>query len=59
MLRPIELCLLSVVAVAQGDAIAGRNELVLHRDLVAPSEKARFGILLAQVGLAPNWFLAK
>lgn len=59
MLRAIELCLLPVVAVAQGDAIAGRNELVLHRDLVVPSEKARFGILLAQVGLAPNWLLAK
>ena len=59
MLRAIELCPLPVVAVVQGDAIAGGNELALHCDLVVASESARFGMLLAQVGLAPNWFLAK
>jgi enoyl-CoA hydratase/carnithine racemase len=59
MLRAIELCPLPVVAVVQGDAIAGGNELALHCDIVVASEKARFGMSLAQVGLAPNWFLAK
>src|ERR1700750_811841 len=59
MLRAIELCPLPVVAVVQGDAIAGGNELALHCDLVVGSEHARFGMSLAQVGLAPNWFLAK
>lgn len=59
MLRAIELCPLPVVAVVQGDAIAGGNELALHCDLVVASETARFGMSLAQVGIAPNWFLAK
>ncbi len=59
LLRAIELCPLPVVAVVQGDAIAGGNELALHCDLVVASEQARFGMSLAQVGLAPNWFLAK
>jgi enoyl-CoA hydratase/carnithine racemase len=59
MLRAIELCPLPVVAIVQGDAIAGGNELALHCDLVVASDKARFGMSLAQVGLAPNWFLAK
>ncbi|MGE0224673.1 MAG: enoyl-CoA hydratase/isomerase family protein [Acetobacteraceae bacterium] len=59
LLRAIELCPLPVVAVVQGDAIAGGNELALHCDLVVASEAARFGMSLAQVGLAPNWFLAK
>lgn len=59
MLRAIELCPLPVVAIVQGDAIAGGNELALHCDIVVASEKARFGMSLAQVGLAPNWFLAK
>jgi enoyl-CoA hydratase/carnithine racemase len=59
MLRAIELCPLPVVAVVQGDAIAGGNELALHCDLVVASEAARFGMSLAQVGLAPNWFLTK
>src|SRR5215471_11411656 len=59
MLRAIELCPLPVIAVVQGDAIAGGNELALHCDLVVASDKARFGMSLAQVGLAPNWFLAK
>jgi enoyl-CoA hydratase/carnithine racemase len=59
LLRAIELCPLPVVAVVQGDAIAGGNELALHCDLVIASDKARFGMSLAQIGLAPNWFLAK
>jgi enoyl-CoA hydratase/carnithine racemase len=48
-----------VVAVVQGDAIAGGNELALHCDLVVASTSARFGMSLAQIGLAPSWFLAK
>jgi enoyl-CoA hydratase/carnithine racemase len=59
LLRAIELCPLPVVAIVQGDAIAGGNELALHCDLVLASETARFGMSLAQVGLAPNWVLAK
>src|SRR3984957_10568706 len=59
MLRAIELCPLPVVSGVHGDAIAGGHELALHCDLVVASEHARFGMSLAQVGLAPNWFLAK
>ena len=59
MLRAVELCPLPVVAVVHGDAIAGGNELALHCDLVVASQKARFGMSLAQVGLAPSWFLTK
>ncbi len=59
MLRAIELCPLPVVAIVHGDAIAGGNELALHCDLVVAADSARFGMSLAQVGLAPNWFLAK
>ena len=59
MLRAVELCPLPVVAIVHGDAIAGGNELALHCDIVVASQKARFGMSLAQVGLAPNWFLAK
>jgi len=59
LLRAIELCPVPVVAVVQGDAIAGGNELAMHCDLVVASAKARFGMSLAQVGLCPNWFLTK
>jgi enoyl-CoA hydratase/carnithine racemase len=59
MLHAIETYPLPVVAVVQGDAIAGGNELALHCDLIVASNKARFGMSLAQVGLAPSWFLAK
>ena len=59
MLHAIELYPLPVVAVVQGDAIAGGNELALHCDFVVASEAARFGMSLAKIGLAPTWFLAK
>ena len=59
MLHAIELHPLPVVAVVQGDAIAGGNELALHCDFVIASETARFGMSLAKIGLAPSWFLAK
>jgi enoyl-CoA hydratase/carnithine racemase len=59
MLHAIETYPLPVVAVVQGDAIAGGNELALHCDLVIASTSARFGMSLAQIGLAPSWFLAK
>jgi enoyl-CoA hydratase/carnithine racemase len=59
MLHAIEHFPLPVVAIVQGDAIAGGNELALHCDLVVASTAARFGMSLAQIGLAPSWFLAK
>jgi enoyl-CoA hydratase/carnithine racemase len=59
MLDAIEHYPLPVVGVVQGDAIAGGNELALHCDLVVASTAARFGMSLAQIGLAPTWFLAK
>jgi enoyl-CoA hydratase/carnithine racemase len=55
----VETWPLPVVAVVQGAAIAGGNELALHCDIVVASEEARFGMSLAQVGLAPSWFLTK
>lgn len=59
VLETIEHYPLPVVGVVQGDAIAGGNELALHCDLVVASTAARFGMSLAQIGLAPTWFLAK
>jgi enoyl-CoA hydratase/carnithine racemase len=59
MLHAIETYPLPVVGVVQGDAIAGGNELALHCDLVVASTAAGFGMSLAQIGLAPSWFLAK
>jgi enoyl-CoA hydratase/carnithine racemase len=59
LLRAVESYPLPVVAVVQGDAIAGGNELALHCDLVVASTTARFGMSLAQIGLAPSWFLTK
>ncbi len=58
-LRAIENFPLPVVAVVQGHAIAGGNEIALHCDFTVASTRARFGMSLAQVGLAPNWFLTK
>ncbi len=59
MLHAVEVYPLPVVGIVHGDAIAGGNELALHCDLVVASSGARFGMSLAQVGLAPSWFLAK
>ena len=59
VLEAVERYPLPVVAVVQGDAIAGGNELALHCDFVVASTTARFGMSLAQIGLAPTWFLAK
>jgi enoyl-CoA hydratase/carnithine racemase len=59
MLHAIENSPLPVVAVVAGDAIAGGNELAMHCDLVIASTAARFGMSLAQIGMAPSWFLAK
>lgn len=55
----VEAWPLPVVAVVQGPAIAGGNELALHSDFVVASSAARFGMSLAQIGLAPSWFLTK
>ncbi|MEO6397337.1 MAG: enoyl-CoA hydratase/isomerase family protein [Tepidiformaceae bacterium] len=59
VLHAIEQYPLPTVAVVQGDAIAGGNELALHCDFVVASTAASFGMSLAQIGLAPTWFLAK
>lgn len=59
VLHLVENYPLPVVAVVQGDAIAGGNELALHCDFVIASTDASFGMSLAQIGLAPTWFLAK
>lgn len=55
----IETYPLPVVAVVQGAAIAGGCEMALHCDFVVASENASFGMSLAQIGIAPSWFLAK
>ncbi|MFN0091111.1 MAG: enoyl-CoA hydratase/isomerase family protein [Acidimicrobiales bacterium] len=55
----VQMWPLPVVAVVQGPAIAGGNELALHCDFVVASSAARFGMSLAQIGLAPSWFLTK
>ena len=59
MLRRVEVYPLPVVAVVHGPAIAGGNELALHCDFVVAASTAIFGMSLAQIGLAPTWFLAK
>jgi enoyl-CoA hydratase/carnithine racemase len=59
VLHAIETYPLPVVGVVHGDAIAGGNELALHCDFVVASTAARFGMSLAQIGLAPTWFLTK
>lgn len=59
VLEAMEHCPLPIVGVVQGAAIAGGCELALHCDFVVASDSARFGMSLAQIGLAPTWFLAK
>lgn len=59
LLHAVETYPLPVVAVVQGDAIAGGNELALHCDFVVASTAARFGMPLARIGRAPSWLLAK
>ena len=55
----VETYPLPVIVVVQGYAIAGGCEIALHCDFVVASTNARFGMSLAQIGLAPSWFLAK
>jgi enoyl-CoA hydratase/carnithine racemase len=55
----VETYALPVVAVVQGNAIAGGCEIALHCDFVVAADDARFGMSLAQIGMAPTWFLAK
>ncbi len=59
MLEAVEGFPLPVVAVVQGDAIAGGNELALHCDFVIASASVRFGMSLAQIGMSTSWFLTK
>lgn len=59
LLHAMEASPLPVVAVVHGDAIAGGNELALHCDFVVASSRARFGMTLSQIGLAPTWPLTK
>ena len=59
VLHALENYPLPAVAVVHGHAIAGGCELALHCDFVVAAETARFGMSLAQIGLAPTWFLAK
>ncbi len=58
VLHAMEEFPLPIVSVVHGDALAGGCELALHSDFVIASEQARFGMPLAQFGLAPSWFLA-
>ncbi len=46
------------IAVVQGDALAGGCELALHCDLRVASERARFGMPLARLGLLASYPLA-
>jgi enoyl-CoA hydratase/carnithine racemase len=59
LFRTVEIYPLPVVAVVHGHAIAGGAELALHCDFVVASLEAHFGMSLAQIGLAPTWFLTK
>ena len=55
----IEMNKLPTVAVVQGAAIAGGCEIALHCEFVVAADTARIGMSLAQIGLAPTWFLTK
>ena len=55
----MEMNPLPIVSVVQGAAIAGGCEMALHSEFVIAASTAQFGMSLAQIGLAPNWFLAK
>ena len=57
--QAMEMNPLPIVCVVQGAAIAGGCEMALHSEFVIATSTARFGMSLAQIGLAPNWFLAK
>ncbi len=59
LLHAMETYPLPIVGKVQGAAIAGGNELALHCDLVVASTNATFGMSVAQIGLAPSWFLCK
>jgi enoyl-CoA hydratase/carnithine racemase len=59
LLHAVESWPLPVVAIVGGDAVAGGCELALHCDLIVAAASARFGMSLAQIGLAPSWFLTK
>jgi enoyl-CoA hydratase/carnithine racemase len=50
---------LPVVAIMQGDAIAGGAFLALACDFVVAAEKARLWVSLVQIGLAPPWPLTR
>lgn len=50
---------LPVVAIMQGDAIAGGAFLAIACDFVIAAEKARLWVSLVQIGLAPPWPLTR
>ena len=57
--RAMETHPLPIVAIVKGAAIAGGCEMALHCEFVVAAKTARFGMSLAQIGLAPTWFLTK
>lgn len=59
VLESMEAYPLPIVGVVQGDAIAGGMQLALHCDFVVAAATARFGMSLAQIGIAPVWRVAK
>lgn len=54
VLEAVRACPLPVVAVMQGDALAGGCELVLACDLVLASPKAGLGMPLIKLGMLPK-----
>ena len=57
--QAMEMNPLPIVSVVQGAAIAGGCEMALHSEFVVAAQTAKFGMSLAQIGLAPSWFLTK